>query len=261
MKDVVGVNFDDSKKIVYFLVNDLHLSKGEYVIVQTENVERFGKVVTDVISVREADFDTSFGKVVRLATNEDKRVNEVNCLDAEKALGDAKRLVSELGLDMQVLSARFSFDRKQLVFNFLADSRVDFRELAKKLAGIYKTRIELRQIGIRDKAKIIGGYGQCGRKLCCFSFLDDISSVSINMAKNQNLALNPQKINGACGRLMCCLAYENDCYKEYKKDLPKVGEKVVVNGENGKVVFVDIFSRKYKVELSNSKIVEVFLEE
>ena len=144
-----------------------------------------------------------------------------------------------------------------LRINFVSDDRVDFRELAKKLAFIYKTRIELRQIGVRDKAKDIGGLGQCGRGLCCSNFLNDINSVSINMAKNQNLALNPQKINGACGRLMCCLSFENDSYAIYKKDLPKVGDKVKVGGEVGKVIYLDMFAKKYKVELPDGKVVDV----
>ena len=261
MKEVVGVSFNDSKKIYYFLINGLNLNKNDYVIVQTERGERFGKVVTDFIEVDESKLEIPLKEVIRVADASDFEVNEKNCLDEKRAFEDAKRLVDELGLDMQILSASFTFDRKQLVFNFLADTRVDFRELAKSLAYIYKTRIELRQIGIRDKARVIGGCGQCGRKLCCSSFLDDISSVSINMAKNQNLALNPQKINGVCGRLMCCLAYENDCYKEYKKGLPKVGEKIDVDGESGKVISVDIFSKKYKVELSDSKVIEFCFEE
>ena len=261
MKEVIGVRFDDSKKIYYFLINGLNLNKNDYVIVQTERGERFGKVVTDLVKVDESKLDIPLKEVIRVATDSDFEINDKNLLDEKRAFDDARRIVNELGLDMQILSASFTFDRKQLIFNFLADTRVDFRELAKSLAYIYKTRIELRQIGIRDKARVIGGCGQCGRKLCCFSFLDDISSVSINMAKNQNLALNPQKINGVCGRLMCCLAYENDCYKEYKKGLPKVGEKIAVDGESGKVIYVDIFSKKYKVELSDSKVIEFCLEE
>lgn len=261
MKSVVGVNFNDSKKIYYFLVNDLVVSKGDFVIVLTERGEQFGKVVTDVIEVDEGKLNNPLKDVVRVATLDDVSVNENNISDAERALVDARRFVSELNLDMQILSACFTFDRKQLVFNFLSDERVDFRELARKLAGVYKTRIELRQIGIRDKAKAVGGYGQCGRKLCCSSFLNDINSVSINMAKNQNLALNPQKINGVCGRLMCCLAYENECYCDYKKGLPKVGSRVSVSGEEGKVISVDIFARTYRVETDDSKVVEVNLNE
>lgn len=260
MKSVVGVNFNDSKKIYYFLVNGLDIIKGNNVIVLTERGVQFGVVVTDIIDVDESKLSTPLKDVMRVASSDDVSINNNNISDAEKALLDAKKFVLELGLDMQILSACFTFDRKQLVFNFLADERVDFRELARKLAGVYKTRIELRQIGIRDKAKAVGGCGQCGRKLCCSSFLDDINSVSINMAKNQNLALNPQKINGVCGRLMCCLAYENDCYSEYKDGLPKVGSRVSVDGEDGKVISVDIFSRTYKFETSDAKVIEVDLK-
>lgn len=257
MKRVVGVCFDGSKKIYYFLVGAFDITKGLFVIVETERGLQFGEVVTDIIEVDEGKLNNPLKSVVRIASSNDVSANEKNVSDAVTALDDAKRLVVELGLDMQVLSACFTFDRKQLVFNFLADERVDFRGLAKKLAGIYKTRIELRQIGIRDKAKVVGGYGQCGRKLCCSSFLDDITSVSINMAKNQNLALNPQKINGVCGRLMCCFAYENECYDEYKKGLPKVGDRLDIDGENGKVITVDIFSRSYKVQFEDGKIIDV----
>lgn len=261
MKSVIGVNFNDSKKIYYFLVNDLVVNKGDFVVVLTERGEQFGKVVTDVIEVDESKLNNSLKNVIRVATLDDVSVNDGNISDAKRALVDAKRFVSELNLDMQILSACFTFDRKQLVFNFLSDERVDFRELARKLAGVYKTRIELRQIGIRDKAKAVGGYGQCGRKLCCSSFLNDINSVSINMAKNQNLALNPQKINGVCGRLMCCLAYENECYCDYKKGLPKVGSRVSVSGDEGKVISVDIFARTYRIETDDSKVIEVNLNE
>ncbi len=261
MKDVIGVNFDDSKKIYYFLVSDFVLKKGDYVIVQTERGEQFAKVVTDVISVSSDKLNAPLKDIIRIATSLDIKTNEKNVLDAKGALSNAKELVKELNLNMQILSAYFTFDRKQLVFNFLADSRVDFRELARKLASIYRTRIELRQIGIRDKAKCVGGYGQCGRKLCCASFLDDINSVSINMAKNQNLALNPQKINGVCGRLMCCLNYENEEYKKYKEGLPKVGSKTVVDGVCGKVISVDIFDRSYKVQTEDSSVILVKVKE
>lgn len=259
MKSVVGVNFSDSKKIYYFLLNKLDLSKEDFVIVETERGIQFGKVVTDIISVDEKKFNSPLKIVLKKATDEDVKINEENENDAKEALDDAINIADDLGLDMKLFDASFTFDRKQLMISFLADDRVDFRELAKRLAGIYKTRIELRQIGVRDKAKCVGGYGQCGQRLCCASFLRDISSVSINMAKNQNLALNPQKINGVCGRLMCCLSYENDCYGEYKKGLPKVGEKVVYEGEEGKVIFVDIFGKKYKIESSDGKIIDVNL--
>lgn len=259
MRDVVGVCFSDSKKIYYFLKNKLDVLKGDFVIVETERGLQFAEVVTDVISVDESKLSNPLKDIVKKASSDDICQNEQNLKDSSRALSDAIKIADQLGLDMKLFDASFTFDRKQLMVTFLADERVDFRELAKKLAGIYKTRIELRQIGVRDKAKCIGGYGQCGGKLCCASFLTDINSVSINMAKNQNLALNPQKINGVCGRLMCCLSYENDCYDEYKKGIPKVGDKVSHDGATGKVIFVDIFGRKYKFETSDGKIIEVNL--
>ena len=259
MKDVVGVNFSDSKKIYYFLVNKLDVKKEDFVIVQTERGLQYGKVVTDIISVDESKLNNPLKDVIKIASLEDIKMNDKNEKDAVKALDDSIKIADELGLDMKIFDAGFTFDRKQLMFSFLADERVDFRELAKRLAGIYKTRIELRQIGVRDKAKCVGGYGQCGQKLCCYSFLKDINSVSINMAKNQNLALNPQKINGVCGRLMCCLSYENDCYDGYKKGLPKVGQKVTYDGQEGKVIFVDIFGKKYKFETLDGKVIDVNL--
>ena len=158
---------------------------------------------------------------------------------------------------MKFLDAFFTFDRKQLVFQFLSDNRVDFRELAKSLASIYKTRIELRQVGVRDKAKNISGIGQCGRKLCCSSFLSDLDSVAIAQVKNQNLSLNPNKINGLCGRLLCCLKYEDDLYTEYRKGLPEVGDKVKYDDEEGIVISIDIPNRKYVMLSDKGNKVEV----
>lgn len=257
MKKVSGVSFYNSKKIYYFAVNGLDVKRDSFVIVETERGLQYGKVVTDIISVDEKKLSFPLSNIVRIASLEDKKINEKNINEAKKALETAKDFVSKLNLDMNILDASFTFDRKQLLFNFMASERVDFRELARKLAGVYKTRIELRQIGVRDKAKVVGGFGQCGQELCCARFLKDISSVSINMAKNQNLALNPQKINGVCGRLMCCLDYENNCYDEYKKGLPKLNEKIIYNDEECKVISVDIFARNYKLETASGKIIEV----
>ena len=257
MSKVVGVSFNDSKKIYYFLVNEIDVFKGDNVIVDTDGGKQFARVVTDIIDVDEKKLNNPLKNVIRIANLDDVNINENNIKDAEKALIDAKAFVKELGLNMQVLSACFLFDRKQLIFNFLAEERVDFRELAKKLAYVYKTRIELHQIGIRDKAKLVGGYGQCGRKLCCGSFLNDINSVSINMAKNQNIALNPNKINGACGRLLCCLSYEDDTYSELKKDLPKVGDIINKDGISGKVISVDVIKKTYRIETKDKEIIEL----
>ena len=259
MKKVIGINFNGSKKIYYFLVGKFNLSKGDFVITNTEKGEQFGVVATDIIDVDEKKLNSELKSIVRIADKKDISANEKNIKDADIALKKAVSIAEDLGLDMQILDSSFTFDRKQLLFTFLADERIDFRELVKKLAAVYKTRIELRQIGVRDKSKIVGGCGQCGRELCCSVFLRDLNSVSINMAKNQNLALNPQKINGVCGRLMCCLAYENEDYNFYKKGLPKVGTKYVHNGEEGKVISVDIFERTCKLEMDDSKVVTVNL--
>ena len=259
MKKVIGVSFNGSKKIYYFLIGAFDLNKGDFVITNTEKGEQFGEIVTDIIDVDEKKLNSELKDIVRIADKKDISTNEKNIKDSASALKKAISIAEELKLDMQILDASYTFDRKQLLFTFLADERIDFRELVKKLAAIYKTRIELRQIGVRDKSKIVGGYGQCGRELCCSVFLRDLNSVSINMAKNQNLALNPQKINGVCGRLMCCLAYENEDYNFYKKGLPKVGSKYVYNGEEGKVISVDIFERSCKLEMDDSKVVTVDL--
>ena len=163
-------------------------------------------------------------------------------------------MVLDYKLPMRILSAEYNLDRSQLIFMFTADERIDFRELAKRLASIYHTRIELRQIGARDKAKEVGGIGICGGELCCHSFLKKIDTVSMNMAKNQNLALNPSKINGCCGRLLCCLLYEDENYTKCSKNLPKVGEKIELNGKEGTIVAVDVLNRKLKVLVDGEKI-------
>lgn len=259
MIKVVGLQFEYSNKIYYFDPLDLvdKISLGTFLIVETERGEQFGKVVTNIISVEEGKLNSSLKPVIRIATSDDEKIHEKNLSDAKKAIIDANNFIEELSLDMRILDADFTFDRKQLLFHFLADDRIDFRVLAKKLAAIYRTRIELRQIGVRDKAKEVGGCGQCGRSLCCSTFLKDLNSVSINMAKHQNLALNPQKINGVCGRLMCCLAYEDDLYKEYKKGLPKVNEKIETETGSGKVLSVNLFDRSYVVQMENGSIIEM----
>lgn len=177
--------------------------------------------------------------------------------EAVSALEYAKSLSKKLKLNMNFLDSYYTFDKKQLFLSYVAENRIDFRELAKLLAQKYKTRIELRQIGVRDKAKKVGGIGPCGLSLCCTTFLNDFNSVSINMAKNQFLSLNPTKINGLCGRLLCCLNYENEVYTELKKDMPEVGQLVELPEGLGKIVSIDIFKRSYKAEIKDQGIVEV----
>lgn len=261
MIEIVGVSLKKGGKIYYFSPNGLKLEKGNNVIVKTERGLQFGIVETENTEIEEQKLKATLSEVVRVCSKKDIETNEKNIIDAKKTLKKCKELVEKYDLNMMILDASYTFDRSQLLFTFLADNRVDFRKLAKDLASIYKTRIELRQVGVRDKAKEIGGYGSCGRPLCCSKFLCDFDSVSINMAKNQNIALNPTKINGACGRLLCCLKYEDECYKEYSKKLPKVGKKVETEFGEGKVISVDILKQKYRVDVKEHGIVEVDLNE
>lgn len=248
MKIVAGIKFSDSGRIYYFDPNGCEIKKDMLVLVETERGEQIGTVFLENKEIDESILVNPLKNVLRIATEKDKKIHSKNIQDAKFALKKAKELVKELNLEMNILDASFTFDKKQLLFNFAADDRIDFRELAKRLAAIYKTRIELRQIGIRDKARSVGGLGPCGRFLCCNSFLSDLNSVTINMAKNQMLALNPTKINGVCGRLLCCLSYEDETYTSLKKDLPSVGDNYKYKGANYKVVEVDIFTRKIKIE-------------
>ncbi len=248
--NIYGVKFSDKGKVYYFNAHNLKINNNVCVIVETEKGLQYGKVV-EKVKDSELKLQENFKDIVRLTTKEDYHRHLNNLKDAEQALKKAQVLADELDLGMRFLSSSFTFDKKQLLLNFTADERVDFRELTRKLAAIYRTRIELRQIGARDKACSIGGIGQCGRELCCASFLDSLESVSMNMAKNQNLALNPSKINGCCGRLLCCLAYEDQNYLDAQKGLPCVGDVVTIENSKGKVVSVDILNRKIKLDCGN----------
>ena len=261
MIEVVGVSFKKNSKIYYFSPKGLKIKKGINVIVETERGLQFGCVELPNFEIDENKLSTSLSCVIRIASKKDYEKHLKNVEDAKKALKKCKEMVEEYHLNMFIMDANYTFDRSQLLFTFLSDTRIDFRKLAKDLANIYKTRIELRQVGVRDKAREVGGYGSCGRKLCCSNFLCDFDSVSINMAKNQNIALNPTKINGVCGRLLCCLKYEDECYRECAKNLPKVGKFVKTDEGDGKVISVDILKQKYKIELKDGVVVEVGLNE
>ena len=257
MYKVVGVVLNGKGKTYFFSCNKLELKKGLEVIVETEKGLQYGQVVVNPYEVSEEDLGYALKNVIRVASKNDKDQYTKNISDANVALLKAREVADKLKLDMNIIDANYTFDRGQLLFNFLADSRVDFREFAKKLAQIYKTRIELRQIGVRDKAKEIGGIGPCGRFLCCSTFLTDFNSVSINMAKNQMLALNPTKINGICGRLLCCLNYEDEVYTEMKKGMPSIGSIYKDNGVEGKVVSLNLLKHTATIETKNKVLVEV----
>lgn len=250
----VGVEFKEKGKLYTFFDNNLEIKLNDKVIVNTERGLQYGNIGALFGEINDGK---EHALVEKIAKKDDEIQNKKNIDDAMKALIKAQELAEKTNLDMKFLDAFFTFDRKQLVFQFLSDNRVDFRDLAKSLAAIYKTRIELRQVGVRDKAKNISGIGQCGRKLCCSSFLNDLDSVGIAQVKNQNLSLNPNKINGLCGRLLCCLKYEDELYTEYRKGLPEVGDKKTYDGETGSVISVDIPNRKYTLLTEKGNKIEI----
>lgn len=250
---ICGIKFKDTGKTYYFKYEDLKLSKNLTVVVDTEKGEQFAKVVDpDINEIKNIDID-NMKSVLRVSSKNDYNTYMKNLKDAKEALEFAKKLIIEQNIDMRILDASFTLDRKQLTFNFIADERVDFRNLVKDIAAKYKTRIELHQMGVRDKSKEIGGLGQCGRELCCSKFLNGMETISINMAKNQNIALNPSKINGSCGRLLCCLAYEDDVYSDHRKDLPKMGQNVKTPDGEGRVISLDVLNKKYTVNIDGDK--------
>ena len=231
------------------------------VFIDGEKVGKIKQNSSEIFEIDESKLVKPLKNVIRIANNADIEMNEKNKKDAVNALKKARDMVQSLNLNMNILSANFTLDRNQLAFNFIADDRVDFRELAKRLAGIYKTRIELRQIGVRDKAKEIGGLGPCGRFLCCNLFLNDFEMVSINMAKNQYISLKPDKINGVCGRLLCCLNYEDDQYTELKREFPSIGTIVKHKNVSGKVISHNLFKRTFDIESVDKTIVTIDLDE
>lgn len=247
MNEVYQVLIEDKKEIIA-LSNSGKYLVGDNIIVKTSRGEQYGKI-TDIISEKNNEINDIY--IIRKANKKDYNNYLKNLRLSEDMLKFAKQEETKLKLDMNFVSADVTLDNKHLLYQFVADERVDFRELAKSIAGKYKLRVELRQIGARDKAKLIDGIGPCGRRLCCASFLDKLDSISMNMAKNQGLALNPSKINGACGRLMCCLTYENDNYLECRNQLPGVGKMVETEFGEGKVVSEDVLNLKYTVNINN----------
>lgn len=262
MYDVVGVRFKKAGKIYYFDPGEFVIPKDDFVIVETVRGVEFGKVVTARKQVDENDVVLPLKKVLRVADAKDKLIVEENKAAAEEAYYICCQKVDEHKLDMKLVDVSYTFDRNKVVFYFTADGRVDFRDLVKDLAAIFRTRIELRQIGVRDEAKMLGGIGPCGRMLCCSTFLGDFEPVSIKMAKDQNLSLNPTKISGLCGRLMCCLKYENDEYESAKEMLPDLGEMIDTPGGKGKVVGLNILERVLQIELiEQERVLEYTLDE
>lgn len=251
MKNIIGVRFKKLGKIYFFNPKDLKVQKGTKVIVETAQGEEYGEVIIPNRYVNEDKIVSPLKKVIRLANSKDNKHYE-ECRKIEKeAFKICQKKIKEHKLDMTLTDVEYKFDNSKILFYFTADGRIDFRELVKDLASIYKTRIELRQIGVRDEVKRIGGNGVCGRELCCCSFLRDFEAVSIKMAKEQNLSLNPSKISGNCGRLMCCLKYESEVYEDKLKRLPNVGAIVKTEDGQGEVDNIETLKEIVRVKIED----------
>lgn len=274
MERIIGVRLRDTGQTFHYNAGDLVLKGGDYVIVEHDRGLDYGQVIclrtgeneAKENQARERELKDKEGKekekplvkkIVRLAKEGDLKQIEENRAKSKEAFNTCSKKISEHKIEMKLVQAEYSFDRSKIVFYFTSGGRVDFRELVKDLAKIFKARIELRQIGVRDETKFFGGYGPCGRELCCSKFLTDFEPVTIKMAKEEGLPLNPPKISGICGRLMCCLNYEYENYKVLSKGLPREGERIAVKDGKGKVIGVNVFKRSVTVELENGVITEI----
>ena len=249
----VGINFEGQPKIYSFNPAGLNLKLGDYVVVDTARGLELGKVATPIKEEEVKEGNEPLKKVIRLATEEDVRAKENNVLEAKKDKTRIIEIVNDFKLDMKIVSVELTLDKSKMLINFTSENRVDFRELVKTLASEFKTRIELRQIGPRDEVKILGGLGPCGRPCCCTKNTGDFEHVSIKMAKNQGLSLNPSNISGLCGRLMCCLSYENKHYAEALKLMPKVGSEVKTPDGVGTVLYNNLLKRTVEVKFEDDK--------
>ena len=248
MTKVIGVRFRQAGKVYYFAPGNLHIKKGDKVIVETARGVEFGSVVAGPKEVPDEEIMQPLKSVIRIATEEDKRNEEKNREKEKEAYDICLEKIRAHNLDMKLINAEYTFDNNKVLFYFTADGRIDFRELVKDLAAVFRTRIELRQIGVRDETKLKGGIGVCGRALCCHTYLSEFAPVSIKMAKEQNLSLNPTKISGVCGRLMCCLTNEEETYEELNSRLPAVGDFVTTrDGYKGEVLSLSVLRQLVKV--------------
>ena len=271
VKKVVGIRFKKTCKIYYFDPLDIDFVPGDHVIVETARGMEYGTVTIGTREIPEEQIKAPLKPIIRKATPEDEETLIQNQVREREAFNICQRRIQRHGLEMNLVDVEFTFDVNKIIFYFTADGRIDFRELVKDLASVFRTRIELRQIGVRDEARMVGGIGSCGRPLCCASWLGDFEPVSIRMAKNQNLSLNPTKISGCCGRLMCCLKYEDYLYAPEKgkgnrgrkdnADIPKVGSMVATSMGKGKVTTVNKAKRTATVQLSQDNVVTLEWDE
>ena len=264
MKKIVSVRFRSGGKPYYFDPLNFELKRGSHVIVETVRGIEYGTVVGEIREVEDEKIQQPLKPIMRVATPKDDEQDAQNRGKEKSAISVAKEKIRKHELDMKLIDVEYTFDRNKIVFYFTADGRVDFRELVKDLAGVFHTRIELRQIGVRDATKMLGGLGSCGRELCCHAYMADFVPVSIKMAKEQNLSLNPGKISGMCGRLMCCLQYESDTYSWLNRKLPRVGDDVTTPyGNVAKVQSVDVLRQRVRVivDVNDEKEIEEYAVE
>lgn len=255
METIVQVRLREMGTVLCCKAEGLPVKSGDFCIVEVERGIDYGLVQCEPVLTEKTD--ESVKKILRLASDADKKQIEDNRKKAQEAAATCAQKIREHKLDMKLVGAEYAFDRSKILFYFTAEGRVDFRELVRDLAKVFKARIELRQIGVRDEAKMCGGFGPCGRELCCCRFLKDFEPVTIKMAKDQNLSLNPPKISGLCGRLMCCLSYEHKHYREMNRGLPREGERVETAEGKGKVIAVNVLKRLVTVVLEDGKFIEV----
>lgn len=258
---VVGVRFKPAGKKYYFDPGDFEVVKGQSILVETIRGIEFGTAVTDIKQVSENDVFLPLKPIIRIATDKDIKQYMNNKEIEPELIKKCEKLILKNELDMKLLGSEYTFDRSKLIFYFNAEGRIDFRQLVKDLAAEFRTRIELRQVGVRDAAKFIGGIGPCGLILCCNSFLGDFDTVSIKMAKKQNLSLNPQKISGVCGKLLCCLRYENDVYEELSEIMPKINEIVITPEGKAKVININYLSKIMIVLTEEDKFIKYDMSE
>ena len=257
MGTIIGVQFQKNGKLYYFDANGFEVKPGDYVVVDTVRGYDLGEVALGTRETQEEEQNPALKKTIRIATEQDIQHARENREKEKEAFSICQKKIAEHKLEMKLVSVEYAFDNSKILFFFTANGRVDFRSLVKDLASIFKMRIELRQIGVRDEAKMLGGLGPCGRPICCGSFLDQFQPVSIKMAKEQNLSLNPTKISGVCGRLMCCLKYEQEHYETIRKKMPKIGREVITPDGTGPVTDLNILKETVFVRLTNGDTSEI----
>lgn len=258
MRKIVGIRFRTAGKVYYFDPLHFEINKGDHVIVETARGVEYGTAVSDIREIEEEKITQPLKPVLRIATEKDDKQQEENKGKEKEAFQICLEKIRKHNLEMKLIDTEYTFDNNKILFYFTADGRIDFRELVKDLAAVFKTRIELRQIGVRDETKVLGGIGICGRALCCHTFLSEFAPVSIKMAKEQNLSLNPTKISGVCGRLMCCLKNEEETYEELNRRLPNVGDYVTTDdGLKGEVHSVNVLRQLVKIVVENEDEKEI----